>query len=196
MRIFVCFVRKSNLKLYIKYMVSNRCKMAVKAELKKFGLHFFIANLGEVDLLEDISEAQRLQLKAALSNLGFELMEDKKGKMIEAIKNTIHEMVYQTGEMPKLKFSEYLSRKLNHSYTDLASLFSEMQGTTIEQYFIGYKIQRVKELIVSDGLSITEVAWRMNYSSVAHLSNQFKKVTGLSLTHFKQLKNKRQEMTG
>lgn len=179
------------MKIYIKYMVSNRCKMAVKKELKKLGLHFIVVDLGEVEIMENISLAQREQLKVVLLRSGLELMDDKRAVLIEKIKNTIIEMVHHTEEAIKTNFSDFLSEKLNHDYTYLANLFSEVQGTTIAQFMIMHKVERIKELIIYDELNITEIAWKMNYSSVAHLSNQFKKVTGLSPSHFKQLKNKK-----
>jgi AraC-like DNA-binding protein len=172
-------------------MVSARCKMVVKEELKKLGLHFIVVDLGEVDIMENISGEEREQVKAALLSVGFELMDDKRAVLIERIKNVIIEMVHHTDEPIKVNFSDYLSEKLNHDYTYLANLFSEVQGTTIEQFVISHKIERIKELIIYDELNITEIAWKMNYSSVAHLSNQFKKMTGLSPSHFKQLKTKR-----
>lgn len=179
------------MKLYIKYMVSNRCKMAVKEELKKLGLHFIVVDLGEVEIMETITTEQREKLKISLFDSGLELMDDKRAVLIEKIKTTIIEMVHNSDEMIKTNFSDYLSEKLNHDYTYLANLFSEVQGTTIEHFIINHKIERIKELIIYDELNITEIAWKMNYSSVAHLSNQFKKVTGLSPSHFKQLKDKR-----
>jgi AraC-like DNA-binding protein len=172
-------------------MVSNRCKMVVKEELKKLGLHFIVVDLGEVEIMENISIEQREELKMILFNLGLELMDDKKAVLIGKIKNVIIEMVHHTDEMIKVNFSNFLSEKLNHDYTYLSNLFSEVQGTTIEQFIISHKIERIKELIIYGELNITEIAWKMNYSSVAHLSNQFKKVTGLSPSHFKQLKDKR-----
>jgi len=165
--------------------------MAVKEELRNLGLHFIVVDLGEVEIMETISAEQREQLKVALINSGLELMDDKRAVLIEKIKNTIIEMVHHSDEIIKTNFSDYLSAKLNHDYTYLANLFSEIQGTTIEQFIISHKIERIKELIIYDELTITEIAWKMNYSSVAHLSNQFKKVTGLSPSHFKQLKTKR-----
>ena len=177
-------------KLYIKYMVSNRCKIAVKDALKKLKLHFVVVDLGEVDIMENITDEQRAQLKLELFNSGLELMDDKRAMLIEKIKNVIVEMVHHSEEAIKVNFSDYLSEKLNHDYTYLANLFSEVQGTTIEQFIIVHKIERIKELIIYGELNITEIAWKMNYSSVAHLSNQFKKVTGLSPSHFKQMKNK------
>jgi AraC-like DNA-binding protein len=172
-------------------MLSNHCKIAVKEELKKLGLHFIVVELGEVEIMEDISSEQREQLKIALSTSGFELMDDKRAVLIERIKSSVIEMIHHTDEMVKIKFSDYLSEKLNHDYTYLANLFSEVQGTTIEQFIISHKIERIKELILYDELNITEIAWKMNYSSVAHLSNQFKKVTGLSPSQFKKWKDKK-----
>ncbi len=172
-------------------MVSNRCKMAVKEELIKLGLHFIVVDLGEVEVMENISPAQREQLKVGLLNSGLELMDDKKAILIERIKNAVVEMVHHSDEMIKTNFSDFISKKLSHDYTYLANLFSEVQGTTIEQFIIAHKIERIKELIIYDELNISEIAWKMNYSSVAHLSNQFKKNTGLSPSHFKQLKDKR-----
>ncbi len=172
-------------------MVSNRCKMAVKEELKKLGLHFIVVDLGEVEIMENISMDLREKLKSSLLDSGLELMDDKKAMLIEKIKNVIIEMVHHSTEKIKVTFSEYLSEKLNHDYTYLSNLFSEVQGTTIEQFIISHKTERIKELIIYGELNITEIAWKMNYSSVAHLSSQFKKATGLSPTHFKQLKDKR-----
>jgi AraC-like DNA-binding protein len=179
------------LKLYIKNMVSNRCKMAVKDELKKLGLHFVLVDLGEVEVMEDLSLDLRDELKAALLLSGLELMDDKRAILIEKIKNTVIQMVHHADEVVKVNFSIYLSEKLHHDYTYLANLFSEVQGTTIEQYIISHKVERIKELIIYGELNISEIAWKLNYSSVAHLSTQFKKVTGLTPSHFKQLKDKR-----
>ncbi len=179
------------LKLYIKYMVSNRCKLAVKDELKKLGLHFIVVDLGEVEIMEKITLEKREILKQGLLDSGLELMDDKKAILIEKIKNIIIDMVHHTEESIKINFSDFLSDKLQHNYTYLANLFSEVQGTTIEHFIINHKVERIKELIIYGEHNITEIAWKMGYSSVAHLSTQFKKVTGLSPTHFKQLKDKR-----
>ena len=159
--------------------------------LKELGLHFIVVDLGEVEIMENISTEQRRQLAIALRSSGLELMDDKRAILIEKIKNAIVEMVHYSDEFIKINFSDYLSEKLNHDYTYLANLFSEVQGTTIEHFIISHKVERIKELIIYDELNITEIAWKLNYSSVAHLSNQFKKVTGLSPSHFKQLKTKR-----
>ena len=172
-------------------MGSIRCKMLVKDELKRLGLHFILVELGEIEIMEDISLEQRLELKMALQQSGLELMENKKAVLIEKIKAVIVEMVHYSDEMIKVNFSDYLSEKLHHDYTYMANLFSEVQGTTIEQFIILHKIERVKELIIYDELNLTEISYKLNYSSVAHLSNQFKKVTGLTPSHFKQLKDKR-----
>lgn len=172
-------------------MVSIRCKMVVKAELDKLGLHYGVVNLGEVNVYEALSEEQREQLKVALLRTGLELMDDKKAMLVEKIKNIVIEMVHYSEEFPKTNFSNYLSLKLNYDYTYLANLFSEVTGMNIEHYIIIHKIERVKELLIYDELNLTEISYRMNYSSVAHLSNQFKKVTGLTPTFFKNLKEKR-----
>ena len=172
-------------------MVSNRCKLAVKEELTKLKLHFMVVELGEVEIMENISMAQRQLLKIGLLDSGLELMDDRKSMLIEKIKNVIIEMVHHLQEPIKINFSDYLSQKLDHDYTYLSNLFSEVQGTTIEQFIISHKTERIKELIIYGELNITEIAWKMNYSSVAHLSSQFKKSTGLSPSHFKKLKDKR-----
>ncbi len=182
------------MKLYIKNMVCIRCKMVVKEELTKLGLHYTSVELGEAEILEKISVEQHDQFKVALLKSGLELMDDKKSVLIQRIKNVIIELVHYSEEPLVVNFSEFLSQKLDHDYTYLANLFSEVQGTTIEKFVIAHKIERVKELLVYNELNLTEIAYRMHYSSVAHLSAQFKKVTGLTPSHFKQLKNKRRNM--
>ncbi len=177
------------MKLFIKFMVSNRCKNAVKEVLNDLGLHFIMVDLGEVEIMEHLSGEQREQLQVALQYTGLELMDDKRAVLIERVKNTIIDMVHNSNEPVKTKLSVYLSQKLNYDYTYMSNLFSEVQGTTIEQFLISHKIERIKELLIYDELNITEIAYAMNYSSVAHLSNQFKKVTGLSPSHFKKFKN-------
>ena len=179
------------MKLFIKYMVSIRCKMLVKDELTNLGLHFANVDLGTVDIMEDITNQQREQLKAALLKSGLELMDDKKAILIEKIQNVIVEMVHYADELPKTNFSDYLSEKLNHDYTYMANLFSESKGITIEHFIILHKIERVKELIIYDELNLSEIAWKLHYSSVAHLSHQFKKITGLTPSFFKSLKHKK-----
>ena len=168
------------MKIFIKYMVSNRCKMAVKEALRIIGVHFIIVELGEVEIMEEITDAQRQLLKLALIDSGLELMDDKKSVLIQRIKNVIVELVHYSEEPLNMNFSEYLTLKLNHDYTYLANLFSEVQGITIEKFIIAHKIERVKELLVYNELNLTEIAFQMHYSSVAHLSAQFKKVTGLT----------------
>ena len=179
------------MKLYIKYMVSIRCKMVVKSELENLGLHYSAVELGEVDVKEDVTPLQRQELKSALLKSGLELMDDQRAMLIEKIKNAVVEMVHYTDEAPKTNFSDYLSQKLNYDYTYLANLFSEVTGITVEHFIIAHKIERVKELLLYDELNLTQISYKLNYSSVAHLSNQFKKVTGLTPTYFKKLKNKR-----
>jgi AraC-like DNA-binding protein len=165
--------------------------MLVKEELIKLGLHYVIVDLGKVEILEDISQEQFLILKENLALSGLELLDDKKAILIERIKNVIIEMVHYTDEIPKVNYSDYISEKLHHDYTYLSNIFSETKGITIQQYIIMHKIERVKELLLYDELNLTEIAYNLHYSSVAHLSNQFKKITGLSPSFFKQLKLKR-----
>lgn len=172
-------------------MVSSRCKASVKETLRKLGLHFVMVDLGEIEVMETLTPEQRMQLNTELQKTGLELMDDKRAVLIERIKITVVEMVHHSDEIIKVNFSDYLAEKLNHDYTYLSNLFSEIQGSTIEQFVIQHKVERIKELIIYGELNITEIAWKMNYSSVAHLSNQFKKVTGLSPTHFKNMKNRR-----
>jgi AraC-like DNA-binding protein len=179
------------MKLFIKYMVSIRCKMLVKAELERIGLPYTTVELGEVNIMEEITQEQRDQLNRALKKAGLELMDDKKAMLVERIKNVIVEMIHYSDEPPLTKYSVFLCGKLNYDYTYLANLFSEVQGITIEHFIILHKIERVKELLVYDDLNLTQIAEKLHYSSVGHLSNQFKKTTGLTPSHFKKLKKKR-----
>ena len=165
--------------------------MVVKEELKTLGLSYFSISLGEVELMKPIQPAEREKIRAALLKSGLELMDDKKSIIIEKIKDIIVEMVHYEEDLPKVNFSDYLSEKLNYSYTYLANLFSETEGTTIEHFIIIHKIERVKELIIYDELSLTEIADKLHYSSISHLSNQFKKITGLTPSFFKSLKDKK-----
>jgi AraC-like DNA-binding protein len=172
-------------------MVSIRCKMIVEEELRKLDIHHKVINLGEVETLDDINPVQRDQLSSVLLLSGLELMEDRKAMLIEKIKNAIVEMVHYTDTLPKINFSNYLSEKLDYDYTYLSNLFSETEGTTIEHFILTHKIERVKELIIYDELNLTEIAFKLHYSSVSHLSNQFKKITGLTPSFFKSMKNKK-----
>jgi AraC-like DNA-binding protein len=172
-------------------MVSLRCKMVVKDELKKLGINYLNISLGQVELNDPITAIQQEKLREALKQSGLELMDDKKAVLIEKIKDIIIEMVHYEDELPKVNFSDYLTQKLSYNYTYLANLFSETEGITIEHYIIIHKIERVKELIIYDELNLTEIAWKLHYSSVAHLSHQFKKVTGLTPSFFKSLKDKK-----
>jgi AraC-like DNA-binding protein len=165
--------------------------MLVKSELDKLGLHYTRVELGEAEIMEDISPGQRNSLSTALLSAGLELMDDKKSILVEKIKTTIIELVHTADEQIKINLSDYLSDALGHNYTYLANLFSEVKGITIEQFYLAHKIEKVKELLVYDELSLTEIAYKLHYSSVAHLSNQFRKMTGLTPTHFKNLKHKR-----
>jgi AraC-like DNA-binding protein len=174
-------------------MVSNRCKMLVKEELKKLGLVNMIVSLGEIEVMHDLTADQRKKLESALLKSGLELIEDKKAILVEKIKNIIIEMIHYPNEKLKINYSFFLSEKLNYDYTYLSGLFSDLHGTTIEQFIIHHKIEKVKELIIYDELNLTEIAYKLNYSSVQHLSKQFKKVTGLTPSFFKNLKNKKRQ---
>jgi AraC-like DNA-binding protein len=172
-------------------MVCIRCKMVVKSELAKLGLHYTSVELGEVDIKEDVSEVQLEKFSVALNKSGLELMDDKKSILVEKIKAIIIEQVHYTDKEPRINLSDFISEKLHHNYSYLSNLFSEVKGTTIEKFYLAHKIEKVKELLVYDELNLTEIAWKLHYSSVAHLSGQFKKMTGLTPSHFKKLKHKR-----
>jgi len=165
--------------------------MMVKEELKKLGLKYVVVDLGMVEVLEDITAQQRVELGKNLLKSGLELLDSKKAILIEKIKNVIIEMIHYSDEMPDVNYSDYISEKLDYDYTYLANTFSEVKGITIQQFIIIHKIERVKELLLYDELNLTEISYKLHYSSVAHLSNQFKKITGLTPTFYKQLKNKR-----
>ena len=174
-------------------MVSLRCKMMVKEELDKLGVDYVALDLGMVELANDLSKEQKHQFRENLLRSGLELLDDKKSILIERIKNLVIEMVHYSDEVPKINFSDYLSQKLDYDYTYLSNIFSEVKGITIQQFIIINKIERVKELLLYNELNLTEIAYKLQYSSVSHLSNQFKKVTGLSPSFFRKLKQKRNE---
>jgi len=174
-------------------MVSLRCKMVVKEELNKLGLHYVNVDLGTIDILENITDHQRDQLRENLKVYGLELLDDKRKIIIEKIKSVIIEMIHYSDEIPKVNYSDYISEKLGYDYTYLANTFSEVKGITIQHFIILNKIERVKELLLYDELNLTEISYMMHYSSVSHLSNQFKKITGLTPSYYKKLKEKRKE---
>ena len=176
--------------LYIKNMVCGRCKMVVKSEFEKLGLQTIAVELGEVELEEEISDKQKEVLLENLQILGFDLIDDKKTKTVEKIKNLIVDLVHHKNNDLKINLSDYLAENLNQDYNSLSNLFSEIENTTIEKYFISQKIEKVKELLIYNELSLSEIADILNYSNVAHLSNQFKKITGYTPTSFKQSKDK------
>ncbi|GAB3022942.1 helix-turn-helix domain-containing protein [Spirosoma pulveris] len=179
------------MKLYIKYMVSMRCKLIVHATLDELGLDHERVELGEVELKEEITGEQRAELNRILSTVGLELMDNRKAILIERIKTAIIDLVHYASDLPKVNNSDYISEKLHYDYTYLANLFSETVGLTIEKYIISHKIEKVKELLLYDELTLTQIASKLNYSSVAHLSTQFKKVTGLTPRFYKQLLSKK-----
>jgi AraC-like DNA-binding protein len=180
-----------NMKLYIKYMVSLRCKMMVRDELEALGLAYTAIDLGLVELKEEISDGMREELRKNLIRSGLELLDDKKSILIEKIKLLIIEMIHYSEELPATNYSEYISDKLKYDYTYLSNLFSEVKGITIQQYIINNKIEKVKELLLYDELSLKDIAYKLHYSSAAHLSTQFKKITGTAPSFFKKLKQRR-----
>lgn len=175
-------------------MVSLRCRMMVESELKRLNIGYKSIELGLVDTLKDIEEDQWDLLKENLLKSGLELMDNKRSILVEKIKNAVVNMIHHNDDFPNIKYSDYLSHKLNHDYTYLANTFSEVNGITIQQFIILHKIEKVKELLWYDELSLTEISFKLNYSSVAHLSHQFKKVTGLRPSFYKQLKKKRNDL--
>ena len=179
--------------LFIKNMVCDRCVLVVAGELKKIGINAQKITLGEVTLEKELTADQKEQLDQALLDLGFEPIDSKKGRIIEKIKTVIINMVHHSDHDEKTNLSDLLSKALHHDYNYLSNLFSEVEGITIEKYFIAQKIEKVKELLVYDELSLSEIALRMNYSSVAYLSNQFKKVTGLTPSHFRQIRDEKRK---
>lgn len=181
------------MKLYVKYMVSLRCKMLVKEELKNLGIRYVVVELGVIEVLEGISAAQKEQLKINLLKSGLELLDDKRSILVESIKTTIIEMIHHTDDPPKMNYSSYISSMLGYDYAYLANVFSEVKGITIQQFIILNKIEKVKELLLYNELNLTEIAYRLHYSSVSHLSNQFKKMTGLTPTFYKGIASKRRE---
>jgi AraC-like DNA-binding protein len=180
-------------KLRIKNMVCDRCKMVVKAELEKLGYHPVSVELGEVILEKELSADEKTKIDKNLQTLGFSIIDDKKSRLIEKIKNLIIELVHRQNSVLKTNLSDYLSSQLNHDYNYITNLFTEVEGTTIEKYFIAQKIEKVKELLVYDELTLSEIAWQLNYSSVAYLSSQFKKVTGLTPSHFKNIREQKRK---
>ncbi|MEX0780842.1 MAG: AraC family transcriptional regulator, partial [Balneolales bacterium] len=171
--------------------VSRRCKMMVKEELKKLGLHYVIVDLGTVEILEDITQEQSDKLRANLLKSGLELLDDKRQILVDKIKTAVIEMIHHSDEIPHVNYSDYISKKIGKDYNYLSDIFSEVNGITIQQFIISHKIEKAKELILYDEMNITEISRKLDYSSVSHLSNQFKKVTGLTPSFFKRLKNKR-----
>jgi AraC-like DNA-binding protein len=181
------------MKLYIKYMVSLRCKMLVKSELEKLGINCVSVDLGMVETQNEITDGQLETFAKILKKSGLQLLEDKKNILVEKIKSVVVEMIHYEDEVPKVNDSDYISEKLGYDYTYLSNVFSDVKGITIQQYIILHKIERAKELLLYDELTLTEIAYKLHYSSVAHLSNQFKKITGLTPTYFKELKEKREK---
>lgn len=181
------------MKLYIKYMVSLRCKMVVQDALDSLGIKHSVVELGLVETVDELTDEQRISFAEKLVKSGLLLLDDKKSILIEKIKNVIIEMVHYADELPKQNYSDYISQKLGYDYTYLANTFSEVKGITIQQFIIFHKIEKVKELLLYDELNLSEISYKLHYSSVAHLSNQFKKITGLTPSYYKQLGQKRKQ---
>lgn len=175
-------------------MVCLRCKIVVKQELKNLGLHFVKVDLGTVEILEDLTSEQRKQLKINLKKSGLELMNDDQSILVEKIKIVVIEMIHYSEEQPKTNYSDYISEKLDYNYTYLANVFSEVKGISIQQYIILNKIERAKELILYDELSLKEIAFKLNFSNLSHLNKHFKKVTGLSCSNYKAMAIRRENI--
>ena len=174
-------------------MVSIRCKMVVKSELEKLNMHYTSVELGEIHTLETLNAEELASLKSGLWKSGLELMDDKRSILVERIKNIIVEMIHYSDELPRINLSKFISDKLQYDYTYLSNLFTDVHGTTIEQFIILHKIERVKELLAYNEISLTKIADLMQYSSVAALANQFKKITGLTSKHFKKMHGERRQ---
>jgi len=181
------------MKLYIKNMVCDRCKMVVKSELEKLGLHPVSVDLGEVEVQETNIDTLKTELLQKLQSLGFDLIDDKRSKAIEKVKTLIVNLVHDKNNDTKFNLSDYLTQHILQDYNTLSNLFTDVAGTTIEKYYINQKIEKVKELLVYDELTLSEIAFQLHYSSVSHLSNQFKKITGFTPTYYKQMKDKRRK---
>jgi hypothetical protein len=175
--------------LKIKNMASSRCKTFVQKEMNRLGVYNITVELGEVELSEQLPEEKLRLLDIALRSAGLELLQDKKHNLVEKIKTAVHELVYHTDDMAKPNYSDFIGKKVNLSYTLLSNTFSKAQGTTIEKYIIEQRTERVKEMLIYTELSLEEMAFKMHYSSVAHLSNQFKKFTGMTPSFFRKQKS-------
>jgi AraC-like DNA-binding protein len=179
------------MELYIKNMVSLRCRLVVQKEFQKLGLRYNNIELGMVEIPEEITPDKRKHLKANLLKWGLELMEDKKSILVEKTRILIIEMIHYTDELPDVNNSDFLSEKLGYDYSYLSNIFSEVKGISLQHFIIEHKIERVKELLLYDELNLSEISWKLHYSSVAHLSNQFKKITGVTPSFYKKMKHKR-----
>ncbi|MCL9804567.1 AraC family transcriptional regulator [Flavobacterium amniphilum] len=181
------------MKIYIKNMVCSRCKLVVKSELEKLGLNVLSVELGEAEIIDSLDDSQKELVVKQLEEFGFEVIDDKKSRLIEQVKTVIIELVHHSQESIKTNLSDFISEKLSLDYNYVSNLFSEVEGVTVEKYYILQRVEKVKELLVYDELNLSEIAYQLNYSSVAYLSNQFKKVTGFTPTYFKQLKEKKRK---
>lgn len=182
------------MKLYFKYDINTTCKKVLEEQLEKEQLAFSLVNFGEIDLLESLSDDELKRLNESLSSYGIEILESPKSILVQKIKNAIIEMVYMDEKLPTFKVSDYLAEKMNYSYGYLLNLFQEVTYTSIENFMIIQKTERAKQLIITNEFTISEIAWKLNYSSVAHFSNQFKNETGITPTAFQRIINKRRKI--
>jgi len=191
---YLCILKKKRMKIYIKHMVSNRCKMVVREELQKLGLHFIFIEQGEIEVMETLSDEKSELLKIELFKSGLELLDDKNAILIDSIKNTLIDLIYNSDDSLKMNFQEYLTQKFNIDYKSMSAIFLEVHGMKIEQFIMNHTIERIKELIIYEDLDILEIAQKLHFSNVAKLHVQFKKATGFSPYNFKQLKIKRRKV--
>ena len=187
-------IENKEMKLYITHMVSNRCKMVVREELKKLGLHFIFIELGEIEVMESLSDEKTALLKQQLLKSGLELMDDENAILIDSIKNTLIDLIYNSDKLFKMNYPKYVCEKFKLDNKTLSTLFLSVQGINIDQFIMNHKIERIKELIIYSELDIFEIAQKLNFSNVGNLHSQFKKATGFSPYNFKQMKLKRQNL--
>jgi AraC-like DNA-binding protein len=180
--------------LHYKYNMHHACKVILKEQLQKLGISFRISGIGEIQIDDELQAERFKKLEDALKKYGIEIIDDHKDTIVHQVKEVITELVYMDEKLPDSKVSSYLAKKLNYSYSYIARVFSEVTHTSIQNYLILQRIERAKQMIIEDKMTLTEVAWKMNYSSAAHLSNQFKKTTGLTPTVFQKIIEKRSRM--
>jgi AraC-like DNA-binding protein len=175
-------------------MVTIQSKMVVKSELTKLGISFKTIDFGSVEVVENINPQQKKELESNLKKSGLLLLNDTQANLLEKVKEEISEVIHNNDELPKVNFSDYLSQRLNHDYNAIAKLFAETEGKTIEHYILINKIEKVKELILYKNLKVNQIAQKLQYKSPEQLSKQFKKITGVTPSYFKSLREKKQSL--